>query len=551
PYPIAPQEWRFSRSIDYSMSFNRAVIDYAARNREHLLFNIYRMGQRAIERGSGDYWTPSPSRINAVGATGGRGEAGTDTSEATWASLRKPELRDPRAFIIPSDQPDFPTATQFINALREVNVAVQRATRPFTVNGKTYPTDSYVVFTAQAFRPHVMDMFEPQDHPNVIPYPGAPPTPPYDNAGWTLAFQMGVKFDRILEPFSGPFKTVTEWNAAVRPGTVHPAAKATGYTLSRRSNNAFRAVNRLLAMGESVRRVDDTFLVGAGRPTRTRLEHIAAELGVDVQATNVTTIAGAEPVRARRVGLWDQYGGSMPAGWTRWILEQFEFPFSRVFAQELDAGNLNARYDVLIFVDGAIPAVAAGGRGGRGGGPELTAADVPAEYRTHLGRMTADRTIPNLRAFVEAGGTIVTIGSSAENLAAHFTLPIEDHLVEDGKPLPRSKYFVPGSVLTATVDIRHPVAAGMEPRTDFFFDNSPVFRIRPGAEDSVRAIATFDTDAPLHSGWAWGQRYLKGGVIAAEARVGKGRVLLFGPEILQRAQPHGTFKLLFNAIFQG
>src|SRR5260221_8476653 len=137
------------------------------------------MGQRSLDRGSRDYWTSSPSRINAIGETGGRG--GTPAAEdAALASLRKPELRDPRAFIIPASQRDFPTAVKFINALREVNVAVQRATKDFAVNGKTYPAGSFVVFTNQAFRPHVMDMFEPQDHPNVIAYPGAAPTRPYD-----------------------------------------------------------------------------------------------------------------------------------------------------------------------------------------------------------------------------------------------------------------------------------------------------------------------------------------------------------------------------------
>jgi len=519
PYPIAPQEWKFRQSVDYSMSFNRAVIDYAARNRELLLFNIYKMGQRAIERGSMDYWTPSPSRINATAAGTAAGAAAS--SESAWASLRKPELRDPRAFIIPSDQADFPTAVKFINALREVNVAVHRATAPFVVAGKNYPSGSFVVFTAQAFRPHVMDMFEPQDHPNVIPYPGAPPTPPYDNAGWTLAFQMGVKFDRILDGFTGPFEKVTDWN--VKPPVF---ARTTGRSTvwDRRVNDSFTVVNQLLKRGSQVYATPTTFTAGE--------DHVGS------------------PLRAPRIGLWDQYGGSITSGWTRWILEQFEFPYSRVFAQELDAGKLDAKYDVLVFVDGAIPALATGpGRGGRGGAPELTAADVPEEYRTHLGRMTAERTLPQVRAFVEAGGTIVAIGSSAENLAAHFKLPIEDHLVEDGKPLPRAKYYVPGSVLTARVDTGHPIAAGMEARTDFFFDNSPVFRIAPGAGESITAIASFDTETPLHSGWAWGQKYLKDGVIAAEARVGKGRVLLFGPEILQRAQPHGTFKLLFNAIY--
>jgi hypothetical protein len=505
PYPIEPQAWRFRQSIDYSISFNRAVIDYAARNREHLLYNIYKMGQRSIDRGSRDWWTPSPKRIEAAAAklgSGGGGRGGSPEAEAAaWAELRRPELRDARAYVIPSSQPDFPTAVKFVNALREVNVAVHRATTDFTVSGKKYPTGSFVVFTAQAFRPHVIDMFEPQDHPNVIPYPNAPPTPPYDNAGWTLAFQMGVEFDRVLEPFTGPFEKVTAWNLPVPAPTLDP-----------RTNDSFIARNRALKAGT------------------------------------------ASDARAARIGLWDQYGGSMPSGWTRWILEQFEFPFTRVFAQELDAGNLNAKYDVLVFVTGAIPAgargSAPGARGGRGGGADLNPQDVPEEYRPHLGSMTVEKTIPQLRAFVEAGGTIVAIGSSAANLAEHFQLPVENHLVENGEPLPRSKYFVPGSLLTARVDTTHPLAAGMRERTDFFFDNSPVFRLKPDAAAAgVRAIATFDSAAPLRSGWAWGQKYLEGGVIALEAPVGQGRVVLYGPEILQRAQPHGTFKLLFNALY--
>ena len=534
PYPIAPQEWRFRQSVDYSLSFNRSVIDYASRNREHLLFNIYRMGQRAIQRGKEDTWTPSPSRINAA---------------KSYDELRKPELRDPRAYIIPADQADFPTAIKFINALREVNVTIHRATGEFEAGGKKYPAGSFVVFTAQAFRPHVIDMFEPQDHPNVFPVPGGPPTPPYDNAGWTLAFQMGVQFDRIMEPVTGPFEKVTDWNVKPAPSTVSGTLGM--LELDRRQNDAVVALNRLLKAGANSVRLDQSTIYAWSNK---ELDQRIAPLGLRIRHTNA--IATPSRVSAPRIGLWDQYGGSMPSGWTRWILEQFEFPFSRVFAQELDAGNLNAKYDVLIFVDGAIPGVpGAGGGGGRGGGgrgggaPELTAADVPAEYRTHLGRMSAERTIPHLRQFVEAGGTIVAIGSSAANIAAHFKLPVENHLVENGEALPRAKYFVPGSVLTGKVDTKHPIAAGMNERTDFFFDNSPVFKLRAG-DASVRAIATFDTETPLRSGWAWGQKYLKDGVIAAEAVVGKGRVVLFGPEILQRAQPHGTFKLFFNTLFE-
>ena len=176
--------------------------------------------------------------------------------------------------------------------------------------------------------------------------------------------------------------------------------------------------------------------------------------------------------------------------------------------------------------------------------------DVPAEFRSHLGRVSVEQTIPQLRAFVEAGGSIVAIGSSAETIVRHFKLPLEDHLVEDGKPIPRAKYFVPGSVLEAAVDTTHPVTAGMPARVNVFFDNSPVFRLADGAGGNVRVIARFDSEKPLKSGWAWGQKYLNGGIAAAEVTVGKGRVYLYGPEILHRAQPHGTFKLLFNALIE-
>jgi hypothetical protein len=509
------------------------------------------MGQRAIERGSTDTWTPSPGRINAL--------KGND--QAAWESLRKPEWRDPRAFIIPSDQPDFLTAIKFINALREVNVTVHRATSSFELNGKNYPAGSFVVFTAQAFRPHVMDMFEPQDHPNVIPYPGAPPTPPYDNAGWTLAFQMGVQFDRILEPFEGPFEKVTDWNVA--PPMTSFTRRAGALTLDRRQNDAIVGLNRLLKAGvKVVGHSQDTFYLSADRS----VPEAVAKLGVRMTFTDAIESRGT--IRTPRIGLWDQYGGSMPSGWTRWILEQFEFPFNRVFASELDAGNLNTKYDVLIFVNGAIPAVSqppqaggrsgqpggqgrgGGGRGGGRGGAPLNPEDVPAEFRSHLGRMTVEQTIPQLRAFVEAGGTLIAIGSSAENIVRHFNLPLEDHLVEDGKPIPRARHFVPGSVLEAAVDTKHAAAAGMPARVNFFFDNSPVFKLAAGANENVRVIARFDSETPLKSGWAWGQNYLNGGIAAAEVVVGKGRVYLYGPEILHRAQPHGTFKLFFNALLE-
>ncbi len=166
------------------------------------------------------------------------------------------------------------------------------------------------------------------------------------------------------------------------------------------------------------------------------------------------------------------------------------------------------------------------------------------------------KTVPEILRFLEDGGTVLAIGSST-SIGFHAGLPISDALVErspDGSEarLPREKYYVPGSVLQARMDTTSPLAYGMAERTDFFFNNSPAFTIRPGALLSgVRPVAWFDGPAPLRSGWAWGQNFLDQAVAVFDAPVGRGRLFLFGPEILFRGQPHGTFKLLFNGIYYG
>jgi hypothetical protein len=230
-----------------------------------------------------------------------------------------------------------------------------------------------------------------------------------------------------------------------------------------------------------------------------------------------------------------------------------------VYASALDGGNLNAKYDVIVFPGGAIPAAAqsGGGRGGGGGGfggGAQTA--VPAEYQGQIGSVTAATTIPALRTFVENGGTILAIGSST-SLAYHLGLPVSNALAErlpDGteRRLGSEKFYVPGSVLQVAVDNTSPLAYGLDSTVDVFYDNSPAFRLEPDAAlKGVRPVAWFAGATPLRSGWAWGQGYLDGGVAILEAPVGKGRVFLFGPEITFRGQPHGTFKFLFNGIYYG
>jgi len=251
----------------------------------------------------------------------------------------------------------------------------------------------------------------------------------------------------------------------------------------------------------------------------------------------------------------------MDSGWIRWIFEQaYPTTFDVVYPATLDAGDLNAKYDVIIFPGGSIPAAAGdgGGRRGGGGGGQggPNPADIPEEFRGRLGNITVDKTIPQLRKFVENGGTIIAIGGGT-SIAGHLGLPVSNHLVErqpNGaeRRLGNEKFYVPGSVLQVAVDTSSPLAYGLGDKVDVFFDNSPVFRLEPDAAlKGVKAVAWFDSPAPLRSGWAWGQNYLDGGAAIVDATVGKGRVFLLGPEVTFRGQPHGTFKFVFNGIYLG
>jgi len=238
----------------------------------------------------------------------------------------------------------------------------------------------------------------------------------------------------------------------------------------------------------------------------------------------------------------------MPSGWVRFILEGFDFDYELVFAQELDAGNLHERYDVLIFPDGGIPGT--GGRGfGRGGGGG-DPSEVPQEYRDRVGNVTVETTVPRLREFLEDGGVIIALeGSTA--LAEHLGLPVSDYLVDaDGVPLRGEEFFVPGSLLEVSLRHGNPVTHGLGETLIVNFARSPVLRVESGTA-GLRPLAVYDAERPLRSGWAWGQEKLRGGVALAQARVGQGTLFLFGPQITYRAQTHAAYPLLFNGILLG
>ena len=605
PAPIEPQAWHFRQSIDYSVTANYAILDLAQRYKDQFLYNIWKMGSNQIARGSRDYWTISEEDIaradSAVrggavtpgrgrGASdvviggdagpgagpggGGRGGRGGMTLEQYNTVMKDPARRDPRAFIIPSNQADFATATKFINSLRYIGVEINRTTAPLSVAGKAYPVGSYVVNTSQAGRAHVMDMFTPQDHPNDFAYPGGPPLRPYDNAGWTLAYQMGVQFDPVMETVSGALQLIDGLAKPVA-GRVTPPQSGGGYMLSPAQNDAFTVVNRVLKAGGEVWRTmspmtvggktfgQGSFYVAANGTTTPIINSAAAELGVDADGTTTKPGSDAFKVVTHRIALYDNPTGSQPSGWTRYVLERFEFPFDVACGGTFDGADFRSNYDVIVLPDGAPTGGVAVGRGGGGGGgrgnagggagprpvstdPDLAPACVPASGGTP--------TAATYRKFLESGGIVIASGS-ASGVGAAIGLPMKDYLVsrapgEADKHLASDDYFVPGSILRAAVDTKSIATAGMPDHVDIFYKNDPVYRLLPdAAAKGVKPVAWFDTDKPLRSGWAWGQNYLEGGTIGAEASVGSGKLFMFSPDITFRGQPHESFKFLFNSIY--
>ncbi len=512
PKPVEPGEWHLRDSLRYEVEANYAILDFASRYRERLLLDTYQAAKNAIDRGNKDTWTRYSSRVMALGAD----------------AIKKPELRDARMYVLPADQRDPGSMRWFVDRLMDCGVEVEQLTQAATVNGKNCPAGSYVIPCNQAYRPQILDMFEFQDHPNDFQFPGGPPIPPYDNAGYTLAFQMGIEFERVLDPVS------LETKAVIGGQRVTTFANLTEWQ-SFHDLDSYKIVNAALHAGTEV------FLRGDGASGRGFLH------------TGPTT---PRQVGKPRIALWDRYGGSMTSGWTRWVFEQFGFDFQLVFPPDFEKGNLKDKFDVIVLPSGAIPGAVREGGGGPGGGGEPQSNDqtIPAEWRARMGSMNA-KAIAELKTFAENGGHIIAIGDSAQNLLRPFGLPLESALTELGpdgtaRRLPNTKFYVPGSVLRIQLLLSSGLTRGLNDYVDSMFDNSPAFRWTTPTPPPDSTVAVFDTAKPLRSGWAWGQEILKDTIAIADVPLGKGRVVLFGPEVLFRGQPTQTFKLVFNAILR-
>ncbi len=545
PDPVPSQTWHARQTVEYLQTANFAILDYAARHRRELLTQIAIMGRRSIERGSRDYWTPTTLLVEAA-----------RRREVPDSVFAEPLLRDPRAYVLRSDQPDWSAAMRLVRALVRCGVEVQRATVAFPMNGVQMPAGSFVVKTDQAYRPHVLDMFEAQWHPNDVKE--GKPVAPYDAAGWTLAMQMDVQVERCFEALDGPFEPVTD---AERFMPRLLAAPAAGWSLDPRDSHTVIAVNRLHAAGCRVEwspRGD--YWVPRDDKAMAVLRDAATQLGVQAVAVESESQEVREPVVAARIGLYDQFGGHMPTGWDQWTLKEFEFPVQQVFGDRIEAGNLRRDFDVLVFhtgLPGPRDLERAAQRRDEENLDKLAKALPPFEDWSNLAaratRLTGEKSLPALRAFVEQGGTLVALGGECEKVIRHFELPIKvgTYVPTEGggeRKTLRDEYYVPGSLLAIEVDTTHPLARGTSRELAAMVNaGSPILEVTdPTAPIDV--IARYRGEDTLVSGWAIGQEFLVGKQAALCARVGKGRVVLFGADVTYRGQPVGTFKLLFQTL---
>jgi hypothetical protein len=513
PNPWPGGWWRLRDIVERQKVSAWALLDLAARNRETVLWNACQKARRQTERGA-------------------RGK--------------------PAAYVIPRVQHDPLTAALLVNKLLDQGIEVREAAKGLTTaDGRVYPAGTWVVSMAQpkmgVIRYLLGRTFYP-DNEWTRGRDGAPMRP-YDMATDTMFEFMGVRVDPLEEAVQGDLRTLRGQLYCV--GKVDPGGN--GYSFDGRLNNSFKALNLLIAKGVAVRRVDrpsqslraGDFLIGPA--PQAVLDSIARDTGVDFRALK-SEAATSHEVKPLRTGMYQRYrGGNMDEGWTRLVLEQFAFPYASLLDAEIKKGGLNEKYDVILLPDDSTAAITGErsgppGRGGeRGERPEEP---YPPEYRSGIG---ADG-VNALKAFVEKGGTLVTLGAASGFAIERLGLSVRNAVANRSA----KEFWCPGSTLRVKFDNTNPLAYGMPPEgLVVYMAGNPAFEIAPTEHNErYEIVARYADRDLLESGWLIGEGILarKAGMVAA--RLGNGRVILIGFRTQHRAQTHGTFKLLFNALLR-
>jgi hypothetical protein len=478
--------WRLGDAVRYMMGASTSVLITAARNREDLLYGRYRAGRDVMTHFAKD---------------------------------------PPYAYVIPRNQRDRGTAETLVGKLLLDGIEVHQATEPFQVSGVSGQPGDWVVLMDQPFAALVKELFDIQKYPISA---DTPSQLPYDVTGWTLPLQMGVEAATVGEPVSNAIRDTLRAVDSVAPAEGKVEGAGPVFAFSHDSNAALRAVNEILAKSGKVTwsKTDDTIDATGD------IAAILTRDGIDARSLKEVPAASWN-VKQPRVGLYESWIGNADEGWTRWILEQFHFPYTRLHNAEIRAGHLRDHYDVLVLADASPRQIFEG----------MAEGSIPGQYAGGIGDPGAEA----LRDFVSAGGTLVALGNSTLFAVDQFDLAVTN-VAAGLKP---TEFFCSGALLRTEIrDPRHPLTTGLPEKPVVMFERNPIFDPKPGFKGKV--LATYEKErTPLVSGYLVGADRIEGKAAALDAVYGKGHVVLLGFRPQWRAQSHGTYKFLFNALYYG
>jgi hypothetical protein len=494
PRPWMGGRWTLRNIVDYQLTSTLALIETAADRRETLLRQIYEVNRQTVEEG----------RTGPV-----------------------------KAILVPLDlQQDPREALHLAERLMIGGVEVYRADEAFDVDDRPYAAGTLVIPMTQVFARYAKDLLERQTYPEVRRAPNLPPEAPYDVTAWSLGMQFGVTLDFAEQAL--PDVKLTRVSAPLRmPGRV--LGNGPQFEFEYTGADSAIVVNRLLKLGAKVALTPSSHALvdGAGHD---QLEELARDVGVSFSTVEPTPGVPDEPhqtLRAPRVALYAPWtGGNIDEGWTRWVLEQYEFPYTTVHNAEIRAGGLRRRFDAIILADQSPREIMDGNIGPA----------IRPEYRGGIG----DGGLESLQRFVNDGGTLIALGAASDLIVDRFPVPLRDQK----RALRRDQHFAPGTILRIQVDTSHPLGYGMAADTYGFYNNSPFFTLVDGfSATRASVIARYPNEAIVASGWLRGEDAMAGRAAVVEVNMKPGRLVLFGLRPQHRAQTHATFPMLFNALY--
>jgi len=514
PDPWLGGWWRLRDLVDYELTLSMSLVHTASLHKEDLLFNFYKICKDYIE-------------------------------------IRKEG--DPFAFVISKDQSDMPTALRMLDILQFGGVEIHQAKEDFIGSGKTYPAGSFVVLMSQPYRPFAQALLEKQKYPDLRQYPGGPPIPPYDNAGWTLPLQMGVTCEQIDTPFTAKLEQV---KTITFPGITPPEKEASYILLDSRLNASFSVVFGLMKEKAEIYRSKDiiqgqgfeaapgSFIIKNIPDIQKSLPLLLDKWHVPAYTLDDISQIPKSPLKRFRVGLYQSWRANMDEGWTRYALDDLDIPYTTLHNKDFKGkkkskANLRAKYDVIVFAD-ENPDIIKEGKPSQDS-PYRRYYEFPPEYEGGIGK----EGVKALKVFVEQGGICVTLNNACGLIFKEFKPPVRNAL----ERVDRNKFFCPSSILKVHVNNKTPIGYGMPKEGGAMFSRSLALSTSiPSGEWDRTVVAHYPKEDILLSGWLLGEDVIARKAAVVDTKYKKGHFILIGIRCQHRAQSHGTYKFLLNAL---